>query len=288
LLGPYERRIIFDDDMGYFNNGIAQGCIFDSVDGKWYAMLFQDHGAVGRIPFVLPVNWIDRWPMVGIDGKAPVNFEIPMKEVPAKPLIISDEFNYTENKLALNWQWNHNPDNSLWSFTKRPGYLRMTTGSITEKGVLYARNTLTQRTQGPSCTGITHMELSNMKEGDCAGLLALQSTFGMVGIRKYNNGRSRVVMCTNRGDYLEKEEASAVYDKEDIYLKIIFNFKNNIDTASFYYSDDGEKWLPIGCELSMKYLLDHFMGYRIGLFHYAAKETGGFADFDYFHYENNK
>jgi hypothetical protein len=29
--------------------------------------------------------------------------------------------------------------------------------------------------------------------------------------------------------------------------------------------------------------MEHFMGYRFGLFNYATKNTGGFADFDYFH-----
>lgn len=288
LLGPYERKIIFDDDMEYHNCGIAQGAIFSTEDGIWYAMLFQDHGAVGRIPIILPVNWIDGWPMIGVDGKAPEFLETPFEEILTGPLVISDEFNYTENKLALNWQWNHNPDNTLWSFTQRPGYLRLTTGHITENGVLYARNTLTQRTEGPACTGITRVELSNMKAGDCAGLLALQSTFGMIGVRKDNNGIKRVVMCTNRGDYREKEEESSVYEKDDIYLKITFDFRNSIDIASFYYSEDGAKWIPIGTNLNMKYLLDHFMGYRIGLFNYATTETGGFADFNYFHYELNK
>jgi len=28
--------------------------------------------------------------------------------------------------------------------------------------------------------------------------------------------------------------------------------------------------------------MPHFMGYRFGLFNYASKITGGFADFDYF------
>lgn len=288
LLGTYVRKIILDDDMGYHNCGVAQGAIFDTEDGIWYAMLFQDHGAVGRIPLILPVSWIDGWPMIGVDGKVPENFEISLEEVLTEPLVISDEFNHIENKLVLNWQWNHNPDNSLWSFTQRPGYLRLTTGDITENGVLYARNTLTQRTEGPACTGITHVDLINMKGGDCAGLLALQSTFGMVGVRKDNDNVKRVVMCTNRGDYQEKEEESAVYEKDDIYLKITFDFKNNIDIASCYYSEDGEKWISIGCDLNMKYLLDHFMGYRIALFNYATKETGGFADFDYFHYELNK
>ncbi len=285
LLGPYERKVIFDDDMEYFNNGIAQGAIFDTEEGDWYAMLFQDHGAVGRIPYMLPLSWEDGWPMIGVDGKAPEYFRISLEEVPVGPLVINDEFNDKENKLALNWQWNHNPDPSLWSLTKRSGYLRLTTGYITNNGVLFARNTLTQRTLGPACTGITHIDFANMKAGDCTGLVALQSTFGMVGIRKDSNGIKRVVMCTNGGEYFEKEEESTIYEKEDIYLKITFDFKNNIDIAKFFYSEDGLSWHRVGCDLHMKYLLDHFMGYRIGLFNYATKEIGGYTDFDYFHFE---
>ena len=30
-------------------------------------------------------------------------------------------------------------------------------------------------------------------------------------------------------------------------------------------------------------LMEHFMGYRFGLFNYATKIPGGVADFDYFH-----
>jgi len=43
-----------------------------------------------------------------------------------------DEFNRKKNEpvLPLVWQWNHNPDNSLWSVSARKGYLRLTTGRI--------------------------------------------------------------------------------------------------------------------------------------------------------------
>ncbi|MFO7779427.1 MAG: glycoside hydrolase 43 family protein, partial [Nitriliruptoraceae bacterium] len=44
LTGPYEGKVVLDD------SGIAQGGIFDTPEGDWYAMLFQDHGSVGRIP----------------------------------------------------------------------------------------------------------------------------------------------------------------------------------------------------------------------------------------------
>lgn len=282
LLGPYENKIVLDDDMGYFNNGVAQGGIVDTEAGEWYAVLFQDHGAVGRIPCVVPVTWEEDWPILGIDGKAPPTFEAPLPSTEAKPLVIGDEFEYMENKLALNWQWNHNPDNRLWSVTARPGFLRLTAGYVASS-VEYARNTLTQRTEGPACIGTTVMELSGMKPGDYAGLVALQSHFGTVGVQVADNGDRYVTMCVKRDG---KEEAldRIRYEGSWIYLRIEFNFADNIDIAHFYYSENGESWNPIGRPLQMKYTLDHFMGYRIGLFNYATKQTGGVVDFDYFRF----
>lgn len=282
LQGVYERKVIFDDDMSYQNQGIAQGAIFDTPHQEWYAMLFQDHGSVGRIPYVLPVNWEDGWPMIGVNGKAPASFEVHLPESSHKPLVVSDEFNHEENKLYDNWQWNHNPDNRLWSFTGRPGYLRLTTGYLTDS-VLQARNTLTQRTEGPTCVGITAMDISNMKPGDYAGLIALQSNFGTVGVQVNANGKRYITMMKSGKDSDEIVEKRRI-ESEFVYIKIYFNFEDSIDIAKFYYSLDGEDWLEIGEPLQMKYTLDHFMGYRIGLYNYATEQIGGYVDFKYFHY----
>ena len=53
-------------------------------------------------------------------------------------------------------------------------------------------------------------------------------------------------------------------------------------SANFFYSLDGKNWIAAGTTLNMTYTLPHFMGYRFGLFNYATKQTGGFADFDWF------
>lgn len=286
LLGPYERKIVLDDNMDYCNHGVAQGGIIDTTDQSWYALLFQDHDAVGRIPFVLPVRWVNDWPMMGIDGKAPEHFEVDLPYTPSNPLVISDDFDYKENQLALNWQWNHNPDHRFWSVTVREGFLRLTTGNVVNS-VLEARNTLTQRTEGPACKGSVRIDLSNMKPGDHAGLIALQNTFGTVGIQVNTNGEKNVIMCINNGEGFEQRIEKVPYVYNWIDLKIEFNFENSLDKAHFFYSIDGETWNKIGCTLEMKYTLDHFMGYRIGLFNYASQETGGYADFDYFHYEKS-
>ncbi|MBD3919842.1 glycoside hydrolase 43 family protein [Paenibacillus sp. PR3] len=286
LLGPYEHRIVLDDHMGYQNNGVAQGGLVDAPNGEWYAMLFQDHGAVGRIPCIVPVSWEDDWPVFGIDGKVPETFEVPLPQKEAKPLVISDSFEYGANKLALNWQWNHNPDNALWSVTERPGYLRLTTG-YTARSVELARNTLTQRTEGPACSGVTRMELGGMKPGDRAGLVALQHFYGTVGILADVDNERYVAMCVKGENGEEVAVEKIRYEGDHIYLRIDFNFAEGVDLAHFHYSADGLAWHSIGYPLQMKYMLQHFMGYRIGLFNYATKNIGGHVDFEFFEYEKS-
>ncbi|GAE36113.1 glycoside hydrolase family 43 protein [Halalkalibacter akibai] len=283
LLGPYEHRIVLDDDLGYHNKGVAQGGIVDTIAGEWYAFLFQDHDAVGRVPCVVPVTWSDDWPVFGIDGIVPAKFKARLPKSETKPLVRNDEFNCSENKLSLNWQWNHNPDHELWSLTERPGFLRLKTGSLTHS-VEFARNTLTQRTEGPACSGMTLMEVHNMKPGDKAGLVALQHDFGLVGIQVLDTGERYISMCVKGNDGNEETVESIRFEGHQIYLKIDFNFCDSNDLATFHYSDDGLKWCQIGPPLQLKYTLNHFMGCRIGLFNYATKESSGFVDFDHFNY----
>lgn len=284
LLGPYERKLLFDDDMGYKNCGIAQGCIFDTPAGDWYAMLFQDHHAVGRIPYVLPMTWEDGWPVIGTDGKAPKQFEVNLPETERFSLVISDEFDYRENKLALQWQWNHNPNPAGWSVTERPGFLRLRTVKTVKEGLWGAQNTLTQRTEGPSCEAVAKMDISGMKDGDTAGLAALQGKFAFVGIRKDEDDRVQVIMC-ERGDGHGERCIDAVdYEGHVIYFKAHFDFEESVDMVYFFYSKDGMNWKQIGKGHKLVYTLEHFMGCRIGLFSYATKEAGGYADFDYIHY----
>lgn len=283
LLGPYERRIVLDDDMGYQNNGVAQGGIVDSVTGDWFAVLFQDHGSVGRIPCVVPVHWEDDWPVFGVDGKVPQQFAAALPAEEVKPLVISDGFEYDRNRLALNWQWNHVPDHDLWSVTERPGWLRLRTGALSQS-VEYARNTLTQRTEGPACSASVLLDLSRLAPGDRSGMVALQHHFGAVGIWVDDSGARFVAMSVTGEEGQETAIERMPYEHSLIHLKMEFDFAKSIDIVNFFYSADGQNWHAIGNPLQMKYTLDHFMGYRIGLYCYATRKNGGYADFDDFCY----
>jgi beta-xylosidase len=275
ITGPYESRLILQDQ------GVAQGCLIDTPDGKWYAMLFQDNGSVGRSPWLVPVKWEDGWPVLGVDGKAPATLDIDVNDRGLGNIVASDEFNREPGEpLPLAWQWNHNPDSRYWSIGERSGYLRLTAGRV-ESDVLQARNTLTQRTFGPVSSATTKIEVDHMKQGDCAGLIALQRKYGFVGVRM-EKGNKFIVMVSAQSNRPEEIE-SIPLTSQTVYLRIDCNFRDRTDKAHFYYSLDGRTWTQIGSVLQMAYTLPHFMGYRFGLFNYAGRTPGGFVDFDYYH-----
>lgn len=275
ITGPYEGRVVLQD------LGVAQGGLIDTPDGIWYAYLFRDYGAVGRIPYLVPVIWKDGWPVLGVDGKVPETVNLPSNKSLIPSIVASDEFTRKKDDrlLPLVWQWNHNPDNAHWSLTARKGYLRITTSRVDTSFVL-AKNTLTQRTIGPVCSGITSVDVSRMKDGDFAGLAVLQRRFGQVGVQQNENGKFVVMISAESEKAVEMQRVPL--SQNNVFFKIECNFKDMADTAQFFYSLDGKSWISIGSKLKMAYTLPHFMGYRFGLFNYATKQAGGHADFDYF------
>lgn len=208
----------------------------------------------------------------------------------AKEPAQSGEHDYNGSNLDLVWQWNHNPNNLYWSLTDRDGWLRLTTGNKSTS-ILNARNTLTQRTYGPTCSGKIKMDISNMKSGDVAGLAAFSYNYGYIAVKKENAG-AKLVMVDASGNEAAKEDKPTIKASVDcpeniVYLKEEFNFAGNNDgsdkdTVRFYYSFDGKEWKKLGEAVKLSYELTHFMGSKFAIFNYATKATGGYVDYDYF------
>ncbi len=280
--GPYESRIALDD------RGIAQGGLIDTPDGKWFAYLFKGNGAVGRIPYLVPVTWKDDWPVLGENGKVPMTLDLPAGEQGvsgASGIVASDEFDRQPGApaLPLAWQWNHNPKPGDWSLTKRPGYLSLVTSRVVA-ALPEATNTLTQRTFGPASSATTSIDVSGMKDGDWAGLTAFQKRYGFVGVKMADGVRS-LVMVSADSDKPE-EIASIPLAGKTVHLKVECEFEPAPEVARFSYSLDGKSWAPIGRPSRLTYSYPtHFMGYRFGLFYYSTKTAGGRVDFDYYRIE---
>ena len=308
--GPYEKNVILESDFGGFPY-VGQGTIVDTQDGDWYGIIFQDRGGVGRVLTLSPCRWIDGWPQIGDEnGKVPETMRPLKSGQPETAIVKSDEFG--DAKLGLHWQWNHNPVDAAWSLTERQGFLRLKTNRVVNTLYL-APNTLTQRMEGPQCSGSIVMDITKMKDGDCAGLAAFNSDTGALVIKKKGKKLSlQMVEMTCQLSDRDKEVTSFEekvieeiplnskflnLNSQKIWLRIDADFRpgsgtgmrrfGGADCANFSYSLDGEQWTKIGTE---NYRLGFdwrrfFMGTKFGLFCYATKKAGGYVDIDEFCYE---
>ena len=296
--GPWEKQVILESEFGGFSYE-AQGTIVDTKDGDWYGIIFQDRGGVGRVLTLMPCRWINGWPMLGDEnGKVPDTVRALKNGEPKTGIVKSDDFE--NSKLGLHWQWNHNPIDNAWSLTERPGFLRLKTSRVVPN-IYLAPNSLTQRMMGPTSSASVCIDLSHLKDGDCAGFAAFNSDSGLLTVKK--KGKRLVLeMSEQKVELTEREKAvTAVEEKviesvdlkqNKIWLRIDADFRPmkehqgmmpGTDLATFYYSLDGEKWTKIGSDYKMGFdWRRFFMGSKFTLFCYATKKAGGYADFDNF------
>ena len=300
--GPYEKNVILESDFGGFPY-VGQGTIVDTKDGDWYGIIFQDRGGVGRVLTLSPVRWLDGWPMIGDeDGKVPQHMRPLVSGQPTTAIVKSDDF--SNDKMGLHWQWNHNPIDNAWSLTERPGFLRLKTNRVVDNLYL-APNTLTQRMEGPTCTATVLIDYSKMKDGDCAGFAAFNSDTGSLTIKRVGKAfflemEEMSVQLTDREKAVTKMDQKMVEGvalsllspkSKKIWLRIDADFRagerGGRDAANFYYSFDGENFTQIGTkDYRMRFdWRRFFMGSKFALFNYATKKSGGYVDFDSFTYE---
>lgn len=274
--GPYENKVVLKGTLGGRpKDGIAQGPLIDTPSGDWYAMQFQDHGAIGRIPTLQPVTWTEGWPVMGEGGTPLEEVTIRLPEDGEDYAWDSDDFD--ADSLALVWQWNHKaPDG--WSLTARPGWLRLQAAPA--GGIADARGTLTQRTAGPRSVSETLLDPSGLKAGDQAGICAFQSHSARLGIEAARDGSRALVLREKEKKIWEKP-----WDNAPVHLRIRYVFTpreadERPDSAFFSWSADGENWTELPYTLRMTFTLDYFTGYRSALYCFGA--GGGTADFDQF------
>ncbi len=278
LHGPYEARVICGDDMNYAGAGLHQGGFVELASGETWFFLFQDRDWLGRLPVLQPVTWIDDWPMLGDPdnyGKACVTWRKPNLPATIGPTLPhgSDEFDLP--RLNLQWQWNHNPDETRFSLSARPGFLRLISAPASE--LMRARNTLTQKIVGPESTATATLDMSGMRPGDLGGIAIVGFPYALIGV---SNGESdRRIVMINDG----KEIAAADLSRNNTTIRL--RIHADVDgIAHFSYCLEGGAFLPLGDTLTMQFTVKTFLGNRFGLFCFNQRASGGdgHADFDDF------
>ena len=280
------------DDNATACTNIHQGGIVKDQTGQWWALLMMDFHSIGRTVTLAPITWQDGWPMLGQPGnlgRAPRTWFKPGMvdengQLRKRSAIAPDEKphapyerneNFDGKQLGRVWQWNHNPEEKMWSLKK--GRLRLQTQPAEQ--LMWARNSLTQRVIGPTSTATVELFPQGMKDGDVAGLGNINIPCSWLGLVK-------------RGDQLIlrwfDQQANDTIDQPltldkgcPVWLRIDGDYDH--DRAHYEWSTDGKTFQTIGRQLTLSYQLCTFQGSRHALFAFNKNgKNGGYAEFDNF------
>ncbi len=271
------------EDLDGLNSGVAQGGVVDTPDGRWFGVLFQDRGAVGRVPVLVPLTW-NRfgYPVFGRVEKEISNLPTrPGRR--AAPLYADDDFDGSgggPGGLSASWQFCHEPREGLWRCGG--GAYRVVTDKLSS-ALPAARNILTQRTMLPRCAAEVTMDAAGLGIGDCAGLCLLIGGWAFLGVTREQDGLFLVMRARRPGETEAEEQARLPLRAPSVRLRAEADLTGSRDEARFFVCRDGVR-LPVGPPHLLRFTLEHFAGCRFGLFMYSTLRPGGEAAFREFRY----
>jgi xylan 1,4-beta-xylosidase len=183
----------------------------ETQTGEWWATFLAtrpygpDLYNIGRETFLLPVTWADGWPTILPAGR-PIPFvadkpKLPAQPAPARPT--SGDFAYAEEfdgqSLGLEWIGVRNPKAPFYRLD-RGGLVIDGGGKLGDKKGVPAL--IARRQQHHVATVSTTMTYSPDKDGDRAGLVAMQNDDFLVffGVARVAGKPVLQVMTRDRGE----------------------------------------------------------------------------------------
>ncbi|MES2775983.1 MAG: glycoside hydrolase 43 family protein [Bacteroidota bacterium] len=280
IYGPYEEIKQLNHAEKQFKEP-NQGGLVQTAKGDWYFLTHHGSGDwSGRNMSLLPVTWIDGWPIigeVGSDGIGRMKWTGKMPVKGRKRSTPKTDDDFSRKELPPQWEWNYQPRNDKWSVSEKPGCLRLYAYKPLEPGnILKAGNTLTQRTFRTTSNEVSiKLDLTGMVDGQKAGLCHFASP----------NYSSLGVACNDNIIQIEsnvkgKLTPGSIVTGKTVWLKSTWG----LDGMSQYsYSTDGVNYLPFGNAYQMTW--GGYRGDRIGIYNYNNSADTGYVDVDFFYYK---
>ena len=287
IYGPWEIRQL-NHVNGKLDKEPNQGGLLQTPTGKWY--FFTHHGSgdwEGRVASLLPVSWINAWPIIGEPGADTIGHMVwagkkPVLDKTTLSIQSSDEFD--TDKLNVQWEWNYQPRADKWSLTEHKGFLRLyaftPVRSNNKKGIiLRAGNTLTQRSMRTfSDIATVKIDISHMADGQFAGLTHFSTTSNSLFGAKQENGILRLFYSNNG-----KDTSGISVNAKFIWLRSTWDTSG---ISRYAFSTDGKTYQTFGSNYQLTW--GSYRGDRIGIFNFNDKEDKGYVDVDWFRYDYGK
>lgn len=283
IYGPFEYKQLNKVDKEN-DREPNQGGLLQVNENQWYFLTHHGSGDwEGRPASLLPVTWINQWPIIGkvnadTIGEMVWSAQKPIRVKQHASIQTNDDF--TNSKLNVQWEWNYQPRKDKWSLTQRKGYLRLyafkpIADSSNESIILKAGNTITQRSMRTASNIATiKLDISHMADGQFAGLTHFStSNNSLFGIRQIN-GKRNLVYSFNGNDSLQTNIKANI-----VWLQSSWNV-NGINL--YAYSTDGKTFTLFGNSSQLTW--GSYRGDRIGIFNFNAMQEKGYVDVDWFRY----
>jgi beta-xylosidase len=281
LYGPFETRELLHV-KAWADREPNQGGLVQTPNGAWYFVTHHGTGGhwEGRVLSLLPVTWVDGWPILGEVGADGIGNMVWTGQVPAGgtpglpvdalPAVVTSDL-FTDTRLRPQWEWHYQPRADHWSLTERPGYLRLKAfAPLAADNLTKVGNTLTQRvlrTAG-GATVTVRFELAGLADGQHAGLCHYAATYAGLGVRRSG---STTTIAYNAGGTLTY---GPVITQGAVWLRTAWDVNG---VSQFSYSLDGSAFTSFGGTYQLTW--GGYRGDRVGLYTYNPNGTG-YVDVD--------
>jgi beta-xylosidase len=282
LKGPWEVRQLNHVDKNV-DREPNQGGLMELENGQWWFLTHHGTGGgfEGRMASLLPVTWMDGWPVIGAPcpdsiGQMVWRAEKPITTTTKFTLQTSDEF--SAKTLSAIWEWNYQPRSDKWSLTERKGWLRLHAfqpirPEDSRQIILRAGNTLTQRSLRTSNAVVTvKMDFSHLANGEFAGLTHFSTkSYSLFGIRQTDNKRNLVLEINGKDTTISAPKGNIIFLRSTWGLDGVGRYAFSFNNKTFV-------------ELNQKHVFTwgSYRGDRVGIFNYNLLEEKGFVDVDWF------
>ena len=315
VFGPYEYKVVMRQGDSAVN-GPHQGAWVDTVTGEDWFLHFQDVYAAGRIVHLQPMHWHEDWPIIGIakdnEDKSCLDCGEPVMEY-KKPDVggtaaevcepdTSDDF--TGRQLGLQWQWNANPQKEWYQLTGN-GLKLHAVRRTTAYGDM--PNLLLQKWPAPEFSCVTKLNLSQLADGEEAGVISMGMQYGLLTFRK-NGGQllprfikgeqkfGKILVETTEESVQELpgidwKQAGEIYVKYTVERTGTQDLNSRekgfpLELVTLAYSTDGNSYSKAG---EMNAVPGRWVGVKNGVFCCRAasedRQDSGYAVVDYVRYE---
>lgn len=288
VYGPYERRVVMEQGKTSIN-GPHQGAWINTQSNEDWFIHFQDKELYGRVVHLQPMQWINDWPVIGVDkdgdgkGEPVLHYKKPNTKlkIPITAPVEGDEFSNAELNLA--WQWHANPKATWYFHDVSRGLLRLYAVKQQQIENLWdVPNILFQKIPAESFSARVKMQfLPNSKnKNEKAGFVLMGSDYALLQLKQSEKGTVLVYSTCQKADKGSKEEEIVIVpvEKGSVYLEISVRSSGK---ASFSYSLDGKSFTSLEKEFAAK--PGRWVGAKLGVFCLRTDDTNdaGFVDIDW-------